>query len=660
MQLSNNHSNRYLYLLRYQKGYNPFSYNFDTEKNDALLIEATKNNAASNIIHLIKAGQLFHQSFHIPLVKELSLLLTNIAIPTQDIAELFIARINYQQLIIKQQKDSVILRKETFSASDVQNASVINNEYPDSINNLVQMSEDLIEFGNLVLNFLASTKLELNQLSEPDNTEENVFTVLSQIFATVNKYYLCKSFYTGCLSFNGDIFIGTNEIYFDSGADELYKIRDISTTIIENQRFNRADYFRHFSDHPYFKKLIPDKTNIRALKTATYVDGYINYTLRDRNSDDYKIYLDYLVTIHDYYSFFTEVPLDQLQGLTISKIMELHSELKNLVTEIYFNPITPHAHDESIKEFKQAFLPKISHADLRSYLLSVSDCSQAQVESFIRLLTFVKKGRSNLYETPLIKNKEYYHFPYLSIIGANYLFLIDYWLEQAGVSLDQRGASLEKLLKEKLLSIPPNGYNNYCLIHQKKFDSGEGFEEIDLLIETKYTFIIGEVKCIKYPMYDRDYPSILTQSIEAAEKQLHRKLKFLIDHQEQFSSVYNIADKKIIQVIILNIPVLTGASINGIPIIDYNLFTSYFQSNRIVKREMGVSDSLEIGEIVSYQSEYEFCHNLETFLHNNPLVSHISSQVKIEKSSMQMEGLPVFSFNNIYPVDPDSTIQNSV
>ncbi len=645
-----NGNNEYLNKLRYEKGYNPFSFGFDAEKNRQLLEVAQGNNEATNIVNLIKSGNIFHQRFHILLVKQLSVLLLQIHLKKEDIISLFLALLNQQQQGIRKKKEKLIIQKDVFSAGDIHNASEIIKDHQDTINNLTHQSEELIEYGNLLCNFIYSSNLEFTAVSTDNKLD--TFDILFDVFRCVNKYHLVKSFYGDCLSFAGDIRIDEDkEIHFDTGVDEFAIIQSTSTTVIENQRFNRLAYYKFLGENGAFQKNIPQNNNSKILNKALLVNGFITYNLRDRNPYDYHIYIDYLATIHDYYPFYTNEVLQRLNGLTITKILILHSELKNLIEEIYLNPL-PDAGYESTTGFTKHYLPKIAKADLKDYLLNVSTCTGVEVDTFIQLLTFKGSGKENLYASPIIHDKECCYFPYFTITNANYLYLIDHWLTMAGLSIEKRGKALERFVRDKLLSAPDNGNNKFNLIQQNNFTARDFSEEIDLILETEKTFIIAEVKCIKYPMYSRDYPSIFAKSIVEAEKQLNRKTKFLTDNQQFFQSIDSIGLKKVIKVIILNIPVFTGATINGIPIIDANFFTVYFQSNRVVKREMGEHEIKEVGEILLYKTETEFCDNFEDYLHNQPVVKLFSGQFETRWSSIKMEGLPILSFSNIYPIDP--------
>ncbi|MBL0135091.1 MAG: hypothetical protein IPP79_14450 [Chitinophagaceae bacterium] len=237
---------------------------------------------------------------------------------------------------------------------------------------------------------------------------------------------------------DGDIEIEPDKIYFDACTTSLYLIHQIAITIIENQRLNRMNYFKHNSYYTDLaKQIVLSDSSPRTLKEAIVENGFIKYRLKKRTEEDYGIYLDYLVSIIDYYPFYYSKPLVELSGLTINQLLRLYSELSGLISRLYFKGHFKYA-GYDIQAYKRYFLPKIKHSVLKSYLLSVTRCSEKQIETFIKIITINNSTNPDLFCTQLINRDDYYFFPYYAITHPNYFCLIDYWLEQAGESLDHR------------------------------------------------------------------------------------------------------------------------------------------------------------------------------------------------------------------------------
>ncbi len=157
-------------------------------------------------------------------------------------------------------------------------------------------------------------------------------------------------------------------------------------------------------------------------------------------------------------------------------------------------------------------------------------------------------------------------------------------------------------------------------------------------------------------MYNRDNYRILNDDVIKALKQLNTKCQFLIDNQEHFKEIYSLQDRKIIKVVILNYPVFTGAVVEGIPVIDINLFLSYFQSCKMTTRAFGIDDMEEVETVPYYTTEDEFCNNLESYLKESPIVKMYSEQLEIVECSYKLDGLPKIFFRDINPIDTKSTL----
>ena len=609
-------------------------------------------------MNIIGVGDYFNTKFHLKFTNELVALHKNIVISNEDLKELFIAFLNEQELLNKINQMKFLDTTIQLNAFDLQNSVMIRNHLPDNPQNFIALSEAMISLGNLFLRYLTYSKVNDPQNTTSNISEEDFFKILGNIFQVTNKYYVIKDHYDGCLFYNGKIEIFNDEkIYFNSCENELHLYEQISVTCIENQRMNRLYYYEFIAKQKNgFKEWVFENSAKQILLNVTVEKGFVKYRLRKRTFDDYSVYLDYMRSIHDYYPFYSLNPLVNFKNLTVTNLLRLHSELKNLVVELYFKDF-PSENKNQIKKFITNFLPKIKHSVLKSYLMSVTKYGESQVELFIELLTVVNNGTLDLYETPLLKKDDYYYFPYLPLAKPNYLFLIDYWLERAGESLDTRGKALEKYVKEKLKSVENNEYNKFRLIEESNFKiDDKNKEEIDLVIQTKNTLIVGEIKCSKYPMYERDYYGILNSDVIKAVKQLNRKCQFLINNQEYFKELYTIEGKKIIKVIILNFPVFTGAEVEGIPIIDINYFLAYFQSDSMVIREFGENEMEEVKTIPYYINENEFCDNLESYLKNPPIVKMYLDQLETCDCSYKLNGLPEIIFRSVNPVNEKSKL----
>lgn len=649
IHLESNKDDIYLDQIRYKTGYNPFSFKFNSKLNKALYEDAKANNASIATLNIISSGDYFHSNFHKPLFDELVASRNNIPLSNDDLVELFIAFMNEQEFFNRSEKKKFLDSLQQLTAFDLQQATIVRDSMPENPQNFTHLSEAIVDFGNLILRYLFFTKTDdIVRVEQPDSNEL-LFHELSNIFKNANKYYNIKSHYDSCLFFNGNIEVsGLKKIYFDACTNDFYLIEQIALTIIENQRLNRLHYFKHHSGYNSIaKEIILSESTVRTLADVVLEKGFIKYRLKRRTEEDYSVYLDYLVSVLDYYPFYSAKPLFKLHGLTINQLLRIHSELLNIATDLYFRD-QPKNDAYSIEKYKIDFLPKIKHSVLKSYLLAVTNCTELQIESFLEILTLKRSEELDLFSAHLIKKNNYYFFPSYSLSHPNYFHLIDYWLEQAEESLDHRGTFFEIYIKEQLLSIPQEVNNKFRIIRRSKFTSSSGKEEqIDLLIETKNTLIVGEIKCVKYPMHNRDYYSIFSEVILKASTQLRRKVEFVLENAKDFAGEYSINGKRIVRVIVLNYPFFVSTGIENNSIVDGNFLLAYFKSGRMVSRSFDENGMEEHDSVSYYSNEEEFCDNFENYLTNHPMVNAFLPHFKKIESSYKIQGLPEIAYSNI-------------
>jgi hypothetical protein len=86
-------------------------------------------------------------------------------------------------------------------------------------------------------------------------------------------------------------------------------------------------------------------------------------------------------------------------------------------------------------------------------------------------------------------------------------------------------------------------------------------EEIDLIINLHDIVSIGELKCIRYPMELRNYFYNRKRLINGCN-QIIRKSAYMQNNAEEFKKdIGDIAEKKIIPIVITNYPIFVGTHI---------------------------------------------------------------------------------------------------
>ncbi len=660
IKLPNKIDSKYLKKIRFEAEYYPFSPKYDKALNHELHEKAISEGVSKNVVNIIRLCNYFNENFHLKLSVELASLLREIQLSKKDLRELFIGLINEQELVITQKFKEFLNTTKQLTAFDMENAALIRKDNPNNPQNFTAFSETIVEFANTFFRYLSFDDDKNYIFSGSRKSEDEIFGLLAKILHAVNKYYGIKNHFDGSLFYNGEIeIISDDKVYFNPCLDSLPLIEKACVTMIANQRLNRYEYYeRNYKLNPQVKEWMLKDTSPLILNDISIEKGIITYTLRKRTTEDYVIHLDYLVSLHDYYSFYTKEVLEKLGGLTIPKFLQLHTELHLIVYKVYKLGM-PKNNVEIVEEFKKNFVPKINGENLKSYLKSVSNCSEQQIEFFLKTITTNHSEKLNLYATHLLKEGDYYYFPLLPALKPNHFFLIDYWLESAGEDLAKRGKVLENYVKSQLALAVQKEFNKFQVINQCDFSFNKKKQEIDLLIQTKNTLIVGEVKCVKYPMYERNYCSILTKVIAKAVQQVKDKSKFLEDNKEHFSKIYSLNERKIVKVIVLNFPIYCSVEVDDIPVVDINTFLSYFKSGKMITKALGADDVSIVNSEAYYTSEDEFCDNFESYLRNNPVLDAYLSQLQITRSSYKVDGLPTIEFNDTNPIADESMMQET-
>lgn len=387
------------------------------------------------------------------------------------------------------------------------------------------------------------------------------------------------------------------------------------------------------------------------------VKGFVHCKLRKREAKEIIDPYEHQIALEDYYSFYFTEPLKKLNHITISKLLQIDSVLFQLMYEIYKRKISAN-NIQRTEAYIKTYLPKIKENAIRAYLEVATIFSKPEIDIYLKIVTAQNNGKIDLYATPLVKFDNYYYFNLYSAVHRNSYFLVDYWLELAEESLDKRGYALEVHLKKELKKIKLKQHNVFKVIEKSDFVvNSQDKEEIDLIIQTKDSLIVAEVKCVKYPMYERDHYSV-TEVITKAVKQIIRKTNFLIKNQSYFKDVYSIENKTIYKMVILNYPVYTGIEIEGVPVTDVHTFASYFQSDKMSVWESGNDSREKIGEFSYYNSEEEFCKNLYDYLINNPQVNYHRERLIVSESSYKLDGWPEVIYTDIKPKSHESILMN--
>lgn len=378
------------------------------------------------------------------------------------------------------------------------------------------------------------------------------------------------------------------------------------------------------------------KTNRNTqLKVVEINKGVVNYKLKSGiDKTEHAFHLKGYTEISAYYNFLGDEFIPNTPNLRVMDLVELYQSIKYL-----FNRITDGVtKNDSVFNFEDIdkFPTKILYERLKAYLLSRTRYSEQQVIFFLSLLTQEDiKQRINLWDKFFLRNGEYLYFSLLPVSSSLLIYCIDTWLEFCGMDLDFRGILFEKYLQNALIEDLTKKKYFFKTPKMQKLELANGkYEEVDLLIVLKDKVILGELKCVKFPMNHIDYHNALKR-LKGGIDQSIRKMNFILTHKVELEDkIGKITGKEIIPIVVTNCSLFTGLSFKNVPIVDYFLLEAYFNTgaygrDKIENDGANVPNIKRVQETVFYTNEDEFGNNFLSHMKNPPAVEDLKRHIEI-------------------------------
>ncbi len=377
----------------------------------------------------------------------------------------------------------------------------------------------------------------------------------------------------------------------------------------------------------------------KQLKAIKIENGYINPELIDGyDAEQDLLEIKNTIELDTFYAFLDNPILKNLNGLQLPDLVKLFSLLQDICKKA--------AHiefDDGIEKLSdiQRFPIKMDKAVLYNYLEQRTDYTTIQLNTFIELISCKYGDRLNLWDRPLVQYEDDLYINYFPTLNPILLNLIDYWLDQGGFSLDERGNLLEKYLTNVIGSaITEKGFTVKIPESSKIYNNQKQFEEIDLLLNLKDVVVVGEVKCIKYPFEARDHHNALGRLQEAAE-QVKRKMEFLKKYENEVANqTGTLTGKTFLPIIITNYPIYSTFKLDGVIITDFYLLESYFSDGTFTNAKIQQGGTLELEQShVYYTNEKEMNDNLPGYLENPLAISILKEMFEIRPFKVSMDDL---------------------
>jgi|GEM_PF-3296148 len=373
--------------------------------------------------------------------------------------------------------------------------------------------------------------------------------------------------------------------------------------------------------------------------------GYIECKLTNGDDvDELDEQLSNYAAMKTYYGFLENNELPKLHPLQLWDILLLF----HLVQQLFKIAADLPSNEDDVFRIEDLldYPFRIKRKDLEQYLSERTTYQSTTISRFIDLMTTGENDWISFWNCPFIQQSDDLLLPLLTVTGPNLFYLIDHWLDKGGYSLDTRGIKLEEYITQNLQQqLDRKGYY-YKICNRKKFQTKtKEKEEIDLIINLRDIVIIGEIKCIRYPMEIRDYFNNRERLTNGCN-QIVRKSAYLQNNAEEFKKdIGDIAGKKIIAIVITNYPIFAGTHINNIPIIDFHWVEGYFTHNKLIHYMTREQNGRLVNEpqnaVEIYTDEVSFCANFDTQMRDPAIIERYKSKVGFFDLKMTVNEFPL-------------------
>lgn len=640
-------NNTFRKKLQGEPKFNPFNQKFCWEELNKYLEQQKKINEDGTYEEVIALTTQCYNSYYNEIMDYIKGKINNIESSYESIIQTIFAAVN---------RDYYLLNKKVIknsSAISVKKIAALEVDSPIShfgTMNVIGTMETQVDISNMIVNILRhSMDNGINELI----CSPNKFAEVISIYGAANLLHYTKESYDTALWENGYI-ISKDEQFFIKYIDEEYPIaRKVGDIRIKNNILGTLNVLETLANrNMQFSNVYFDENRTKQILNNVYLDnkGNIQYSLK-QGKNDFKTEISYAMArteIDLYYPFITNKTFDSISSLGVNDLLIMFTKISQLIRVINEKMI------ENIEDVNlKLFSLKANKRYIFQYLKLTTSYKKNQIESFLELIESKSDShnRIDLWSRPVLNFRNTYYFISSNIIAPNYSFLVDEWLHTAGYDLQERGVDFERYIKSefrKLLS--KRNFQSIIPYKNKFYISKSKYEEIDLLINLKNVVIVGEVKCIKYPMNSRDSNNNL-KILRKAAKQIIRKTDYIVNNRNCFKEDIGIIDnKKVIKVIITNYPIYAGTKIEGIPVIDYFLFDSYIRSGKLTHSVIISNDNNEEKNISTtinyYTNEDEFCNNFEEFINKPKSITEIKESLKLETKELTLQNASIKIFQD--------------
>ncbi|MFM0356471.1 hypothetical protein PQR12_23500 [Paraburkholderia nemoris] len=352
-------------------------------------------------------------------------------------------------------------------------------------------------------------------------------------------------------------------------------------------------FMQHLSQALQFVRRLPNEHVYRSvpkpIRSVIRTGGRCRIVVGDRADVDFDEAAKWLATTsyakEPYYDELLSATHDTLAGGSGNDLIAAWSVIRGVAKHLFGFEATARNEGE-IHAWIADYVPVVEVDILARAVSTSTGVSLEKARALVSFLTFNGRHNQELYSQPLIPVGPTSVSPCLAAIRSpNIRRLVDIWIRQLGVDLEQRGPAFERYIREEVATFIQS---SPMLNVGKLFPGAMNFtvssaqtEEIDLVVVVGKLVLIGETKCMLQPTDASDIARHRERVIEAA-RQIQRKADAIRQNRGDFRQqlkalgIECAVDFDLQPLVVLNTPIHTGFAVAGVPVVDEHMLRVFF------------------------------------------------------------------------------------
>lgn len=364
------------------------------------------------------------------------------------------------------------------------------------------------------------------------------------------------------------------------------------------------------------------------------------YKLEKANIADRKVPFSYarrFYAVQEYLEPVLELPLPNFGGITVSTLIQAWELLESLGESI-LRRVPTNTGVTKIKELTK-FAPVVHLNRIIPLFAKGLKVSAVLAENIIAIFTSDDSIKDELWFRPLIKLADGQLLPILSpILHGSFLRIIECWMKEGGVDLDQRGKLFEEYARLHIRSDIQSSKVLKCAgVHPRALTlpDSELDEEIDIILWLGNTILIGEAKCILFPASSLEYHNYFNV-LEGKAAQAKRKAKAAIRNKQVLLKLLGIENQvnesqvNVIPFVLINQVLGTGFVINEVPVVDMLILTRYLDGRWMKMGRFEDSEAVSNDITYFFETETEASDRIGSYLEDPPQINLYKDATKLK------------------------------